>query len=296
MVIAAFRPEGIIIQVEKILPLKKIKPSTKKTKKYRQIYTSIKEIGIIEHLIVYPQDGKSGLFLLLDGHMRLEVLKEIGQERAPCLISTDDEGFTYNHKVSRLSSIQEHFMILKAIEKGVSEERIAKILNVNIAKIREKRDLLKGINPELVELFKDRHISPRTFAELRKMKHVRQIEVAELLIAANNFTVPYAKALLAATPKDQLIDRYKEKKINGLSSDDLARMEKETELLERDFMLIKESYGEDTLNLVLSTAYLSKLLNNARMVRYLSNNYPDILVEFQRIIEATSLGHGNQQN
>jgi ParB-like chromosome segregation protein Spo0J len=290
MVTMAFRPEGITIKVDKILPLKTIKTSTKKTKKYRQIYTSIKEIGIIEHLIVYPQNGNSGLYLLLDGHMRLEVLKDIKQKEVHCLISTDDEGFTYNHKVSRLSTIQEHFMILKAIEKGVSEERIATTLNVNIANIREKRDLLKGISPEIAELLKDRRISPRAFAELRKMKPMRQIEVAELMIAANNFTVPYAKALLAATPQDQLIDQYKPKKISGLSSEDLARMEKETAILERDFMIIKESYGEDTLNLVLSTAYLSRLMDNAPMVRFLSNHYADILHEFQRIIEATSLG------
>jgi ParB-like chromosome segregation protein Spo0J len=292
MVTMAFRPETVYICVDKILPLKKIKPSVKKTKKYRQIHSSIKEVGIIEHLIIYPQDKKSGLYLLLDGHIRFEVLKEIGQKKVHCLVSTDDEGFTYNHKVSRLSSIQEHFMILRAIDKGVSEERIAETLNVNIAKIREKRDLLKGICPEIPELFKDRNISPRAFAELRKMTPMRQIEVAELMIATNNFTVPYAKALLASTPKDQLIDHHKQKKISGLSSEDLARMEKETELLERDFMIIKESYGEDTLNLVLSTAYLSKILNNARMVRFLSKNYPDILSEFQRIIEVASLGHG----
>ena len=139
MVSMAFRPKGATIRVDKILPVRKIQPSTKKTKKYRQIFSSIKEVGIIEHLVVYPQDNKSGSYLLLDGHLRLEVLKDIKQEEAPCLISTDDEGFTYNHKINRISSIQEHFMILKAIEKGVSEERIAKALNVNIAKIREKR-------------------------------------------------------------------------------------------------------------------------------------------------------------
>ena len=290
MVKMAFRPEGILIQVDKILPLKKIKPRTKKTKKYRQIYTSIKEIGIIEHLIVYPQKDNSRSYLLLDGHIRLEVLKELGHDKAPCLISTDDEGFTYNHKVSRLSTIQEHFMILKAIEKGVSEQRIAKTLNVNIANIREKRDLLKGINPEIAELMMNKRISPKVFAELKKMKPMRQIEVAELMVAANNFTVPYAKALLAATPKVQLIEQHKPKKIKGLSSEDLAKMEKETQLLERDFMIIKESYGEDTLNLVLASTYLSKVLNNARIVRFLSKNHPDFLSEFQKIIEATALG------
>ena len=288
MVTMAFNPEGIMIKLDKILPVKQIKPSTKKTKKYRQIYTSVKEIGIIEHLIVYPQK-ETGLYLLLDGHMRLEVLKDIKQEEVRCLISTDDEGFTYNHKVNKVTTIQEHFMILRAIEQGVSEERIAKTLNVNIAKIREKRDLLEGITSEIVELLKDKRISPRAIAVLRKMKPMRQIETTELMIAANNFTVPYAQAILAATTKDQLVYQHKPKKISGLSSEDIARMERETEKLEKDFMIIKDSYGRDTLNLVLATGYLSKLLDNAPVVRFLSNHYSGILSEFQKIIEATSL-------
>ena len=290
MVTMAFKPEEIMIKVDKILPVKQIKPSTKKTKKYRQIYASIKEIGIIEHLIVYPQDKKAGLYLLLDGHLRLEVLKDIKQKKVHCLISTDDEGFTYNHKVNRIYAIQEHFMILRAIQKGVSEERIAKTLNVNIAKIREKRDLLKGITPEIVGILKDKRISPRAMSVLRKMKPMRQIETTELMAAANNFTVPYAQAILAATTKDQLVDQHKPKKITGLSSEDIARMERETEKLEKDFMVIKDSYGRDTLNLVLATGYLSKLMDNAPVVRFLSSHYADILSEFQKIIEATSLG------
>ncbi len=290
MVAMAFNPAGVIIKLDKILPVKQIKPNTKKTKKYRQIYTSVKEVGIIEHLIVYPQNDQTGLYLLLDGHMRLEVLKDLKEEEVRCLISTDDEGFTYNHKVNRVSTIQEHFMILRAIQKGVSEERIAKTLNVDIAKIREKRDLLKGITPEIIELLKDKRISPRAMSILRKMKPMRQIEATELMLAANNFTVPYAQALMAATNKDQLVDQHRPKKISGLSSEDLARMEKETEKLEKDFMVIKDSYGRDTLNLVLATGYLSRLMDNAPVVRFLSNQYADILSEFQKIIEATSLG------
>jgi hypothetical protein len=35
-------------------------------------------------------------------------------------VSTDDEAFTYNKRISRIAPIQEHRMILKAIERGVS--------------------------------------------------------------------------------------------------------------------------------------------------------------------------------
>ena len=290
MIYMAFRSEGVTIKIDKILPVKKIKPSIKNTKKYRQIYTSTREVGIIEHLVIYPHNNKPGSYILLDGHLRLEVLKDLNQEEAPCLISTDDEGVTYNHKINKIISIQEHFMILKAIKRGVSEERIAKALDVNIGKIKEKRDLLNGISQETVKLLKDRRICPRAISEIRKMKPLRQMEVAELMIAANNFTIPYAKALLAATRENQLIMPKKTHKMAGLSSDDLARMEQEAEKLERDFITIKDSYGENALNLVLATGHVSKLLDNARMVRFLSNHYSGILSEFQKIVEATSLG------
>ena len=150
----AFNPDGVKITLDKILPLKKVKSSVKKTIKYRQISTSIREVGVIEHLVVYPQNGSAGNYMLLDGHLRFEVLKEIGQKEVFCLVSTDDEAFTYNHKVNRISPIQEHFMILRAIEKGLSEERIAKTLNVDIAKIRQKRNLLENNCAEVVELLK----------------------------------------------------------------------------------------------------------------------------------------------
>ena len=37
-------------------------------------------------------------------------------EQVPCLISKDDEAFTYNKRINRLATVQEHYMILKAIE------------------------------------------------------------------------------------------------------------------------------------------------------------------------------------
>jgi len=66
-----------------------------------------------------------------------------------CLVSTDDEAFTYNKRVNRIAIIQEHRMILKAVERGVPEERIAKALNVDVRSIVLKRRLLDGICAEV---------------------------------------------------------------------------------------------------------------------------------------------------
>lgn len=285
----AFEPDGIMISIERIFPLKQIKPSVKKSRKYQRIVTSIREVGLVEPLVVHPHNRDNEKYLLLDGHLRLEALMDLGHKEVLCLISTDDEAFTYNHKVSYLSTIQEHFMVLRAIENGVSEERIAQTLNVDVRKIREKRSLLDGICSEAVELLKDKKITPGGLRMLRKVKPMRQIELAELMIATNNYTVPYVRALLAATPQDQLNEQEKQKKVQGLSHEEMARMEKEMESLEREFRIVEESYGPNVLNLVVARRYLTRLIDNAGVIRYLSQNYPEMLMEFEKIVEAMSL-------
>jgi ParB-like chromosome segregation protein Spo0J len=286
----AFDPHGVVLLIASILPLKQLKPGIKVTQKYQQVLASVREVGIIEPLIVFPQDRRHGIFLLLDGHLRLEVLKELAHTSARCLISTDDEAYTYNKRVSKLATIQEHVMVLNAIAKGhVSEERIAKALNLDLASIRKKRDLLVGIGAEAAEVLKNRNISPNAFAVLRKMKPVRQLDVAELLVATNNFSVRYTKALLAATPPEMLIDPESRTAVEGLTPEQISKMEKEMDALQRDLKQVQASHGDEVLNLVLARGYLAKLFANSRVIRYLGQNYADILRELQGIAEAASL-------
>jgi ParB-like chromosome segregation protein Spo0J len=277
------------IEIEKVLPLRIIAPGTRTTSKYRCIAASIREVGIIEPLVVHPHNQLDGHYMLLDGHIRLEILKELEKQTVDCLISTDDEAYTYNHKVNRLSAIQEHFMILKAIKDGVSEEDIARTLNVDVASIRKKRDLLDSICPEAVQLLKGKRATAGGLRELRKVKPMRQIEMAELMCASHNFSITYAKCLTTATPEDQLVEPENRKETDGLSSADIARMEREMETLSGDFKQIEAAHGKNVLNFVVVVGYLKKLLDNARIVRYLAQSYPEILDEFQKIVESRSL-------
>ena len=288
-VMMGFDPNGLMVPITNILPLKQLRPGMKATQKYQQVLASVREVGIIEPLIVFPDSGKSDSYFLLDGHVRLEVLKQLGATHARCLVSTDDEAYTYNKRVSRIATIQEHVMILNAIKSGVSEERIAKVLDVDVARIRQQRDLLEGICKEASDILKNRFMSPKAFSFIRKMKPMRQIEVAELLSAANNFSVPYIRALLASTHPDMLVDPDKSKIVEGLTPEQVSKMEKEMEALQRDLKSVEETYGNEVLNLVLARGYLTKLLNNARVVRYLSQHYPEILNELQTVSEGSSL-------
>jgi hypothetical protein len=180
-------------------------------------------------------------------------------------------------------------MILKAIKSGISEERIAKVLNIDIATIRQKRDLLNGICKETAEILKTKQLAPNVFPVLKKMKPMRQIEVAELLVTANNFSVPYTKALLAATPPDMLVEPDKHKTVDGLTPEQMARMTKEMESLQRDLKAIEESHGNQVLNLVMARGYLTKLFNNDRVTQYLNQRHSDLFTELQAILASMSL-------
>jgi ParB-like chromosome segregation protein Spo0J len=276
------------IAIADIQPLKLVAAPIKKTQKYQQISSSIHEVGIIEPPVVARDRSDGAKYLLLDGHLRIEVLKDMGETEVDCIISTDDEAYTYNKRINRLAIIQEHKMILKAIERGASDERIARALNIEVKTLRLKKQLLVGICPETADILKDKHVTIKAFAALKKKAPFRQIEAAELMVAMNKYTVSYAESLLAATPQAQLAETGKPKAIKGLTTDQMALMERESANLEREFKIAEQSYGSDHLDLVLAKGYLAKLLSNARVVRYLAQQHQELLSEFQKIAELES--------
>lgn len=280
-----FENDCVTIPVSDILPVRVLSKSIKCSRKYIQITASIREIGLVEPPVIARNGDANGGWLLLDGHVRIEVLKDLGQEQVECLVSTDDEAFTYNKRISRIAPIQEHRMILKAIERGVSEEKIAAALDLNPRSIQRKVKLLDGICQEAVAILKDKACTAAVFTHLRKMIALRQIEAAELMVNANNYSVAYISAILAGTPQAQLVDANKPKRIKGVTPQAVARMEKELARLQEGITQIQDTYGQDHLQLTVLRGYVAKLLGNARVLRYLMQTRPEFLSEFQTIAE-----------
>jgi ParB-like chromosome segregation protein Spo0J len=288
----AFERQVVSLPLSDILPMRRVLDGIKQTARYKRIVSSISEVGMVEPLVVARRAKDGGPFMLVDGHLRHAALADLGNSEAPCLIADDDEAFTYNKRVNRLATIQEHYMIVKAIERGVSEEKLAKALNVDIKRIKTKRTLLDGVCPEIAEMLKDKSVDAAVFALLRKMKPLRQIEAVELMSAMNNFTARYAHALLAATRREDLAQPDRPKKIRGLTAEQMARMEREMDGLQREFKAVSASYGDIVLNLVVASGYLSSLIGNPRVSGYLERHHPEILTEFRAIVAATSLEEG----
>ncbi|MBS0532713.1 MAG: ParB N-terminal domain-containing protein [Proteobacteria bacterium] len=279
-----FEETSIRIPIDAIMPLREVTATTRRSIKYGQIAASIAEVGIIEPPAVARDSKDPNRFHLLDGHIRVQILRERGETEVVCLVAVDDEAFTYNKRISRMATIQEHKMILNAVKKGVPEERLARALNVNISNIRMKRNLLVGICPEVAEMLRDKHVPINVFTELRFLKPIRQIDAARAMISMNRYSLAYAKSLVAATPADQLVEG-KQRGSRGLSEDQIAIMQRESETLDREMKRIERDYGANHLDLVLALGYVARLLENARVVGHLAKYHPDILAQFQKLTE-----------
>lgn len=277
-----FESTSLRIPLADIDTLREVSGAIRASMKYGQIAASIREVGIIEPPVVVRLPGVGDRYQLLDGHLRLDILRERGDADVVCLVATDDEAITYNKRINRIATVQEHKMILRAIEQGVSPERLARALNVNIGSIRNKRRLLDGICDEVVKLLEDRMVPILTFQELRKLRPMRQIEVAETMIAMNRYSRPYAQSLVAATPQSQLVDEQR-KVVRGLSDEQIDHMEREASNIDREFRMVEQSYGTDHLDLVLAMGYVCRLIENLRIVHHLAKHHPELLAEFQRI-------------
>ncbi len=278
-----FVPEPLILSLSSVLPSRKTPEGLLASRKFKQITASIEAVGLIEPLSV-GKPNREGQHILLDGHTRLVALKQLGFDKAPCLVATDDESYTYNNRINRLSSIQEHLMIRRAVERGVTPEKLAKALDVDISHIIKKLNLLEGICPEAAELLRDQTFSANLGAVLRKLKPTRQVECVELMVSANNITVAYAQALVAATPSNLLVGETKPKKITGVSAEQMAKMEREMGNLQEQFKLAEQTYSQDILNLVLTKGYLAKLMANEAILRHLTKHHTDVLNEFDSIV------------
>jgi hypothetical protein len=284
-----FIPDPLTLPLDRILPSRKTPEGLHTSRKFKQIMASMEAVGLIEPLSVGKADKVTGQHVLLDGHMRLLALRQLGYADAPCLVATDDESYTYNNRINRISSIQEHHMLRRAVERGVTPERLAKALNVDVSQIHKKVSLLDGICPEAVEMLKDLHFAANLGSVLRKMKPTRQVECIELMLTANNMTVAYAEALLAATPPPLLVGETKPRKLRGVTADQMAKMEREMGNLQGQLKLVEKSYGQDVLLLVLARGYLGKLIDNKAVFRFLSQRQPDVLAEFENIVQTVTL-------
>jgi ParB-like chromosome segregation protein Spo0J len=285
----AFLPNIVDIELSQITVLKNTTKNLKNSKKYQQILQSIVAIGLVEPLVIFPDPNRVDKFLLLDGHLRFAALEEIGTNNVQCLVGTDDDTYTYNKRINRLASVQSIRMIIRAVNLGVSPEDIAKALNLSPVTIRSKFNLLDGICDEAIKILADQEISSRIFHILKKMKPLRQIATVDLMKGQQNFTVKFAGAILLNTLPIDLVKPEPRNEKKQVTSESIAQLEREIAAIHLRSNTTEDTFSQDALKLTIIKGYLTKILGNLEVVKWLATHQRDYLLEFQKIAEMAML-------
>ena len=262
-----------------------INPRERDPKKHHQIIESIASVGLKKPIKVsLRRETGEGGYDLVFGQGRLEAFMALGAKEIPAIV------VDVPREDRLLMSLVENMArkhpspaaLLREIERlktlGYSNVVIGRKIGISDSAVGGLLALAKA-----GELLKDKHLSPAVFYLLKKVKPLRQIEMTELMISANNFSKSYARALVMGTLKEHLLNPEEPKKARGMTPEEIARMEEEMQSLHRDFKAVETSFGETVLNLTLAKAYLGRLLDNAKIVKFLLASHEEYLHEFQRL-------------
>ncbi len=278
-----FTRETMVLPVSDLYPLFPRKIELKKSGTYKRIVSSIKELGMIEPIVVVERESR---YFIKDGYLRWQALKELEIEIAECLMGTDLDSYTYNKRINALAPVQAHSMIDRAVKEGVDPDRIAAALNVSRDWVDSMETLIDGLSPEVVRKLKKRIVGKNFFIELKKVTHDRQLEILQLVEAADDYSVKYVKALVFATSIDQKVSKKGRPRINPREQEELAGQLKK---VETEFRRASVIFRDNVFNLVKLSGYIRKLLSNQNLQKFLDRQYPDILFEFEKIANDPSL-------
>lgn len=77
------KKECLVLRLDDLLPVRTVKSADRTAGRFSRILNSVREVGVIEPLMVYPQENDK--YLLLDGHLRYYALKELNIAEVECL-------------------------------------------------------------------------------------------------------------------------------------------------------------------------------------------------------------------
>jgi hypothetical protein len=255
-------------------------------KKFLQVLASVATVGLVEPLVVRQTDHDDE-YIVLDGRLRLEALIRLGKATATCMFATEDETYTYNRHVNRLTAGQDARMIALAVKRGVPHDRIAAVLGVNERTVKRRVKLLNGICPDAGALLADKNCPASTFEILKTLRPLRQLEAAELMCDQCNFTSAFARAIRLATPEDELLPdaRSKSPSLDD-SKEQIDRLEREIAALQSKKTNLEEEYGVEHLHLAVSLSYVARLLSNETIQAWLQENEALVFAHLRDLVDS----------
>lgn len=268
---------GIDVPVTRLRPLRDRKVTKRE---YDRIVASIKAVGLIEPLVIYPEDDG---YVILDGAQCYRALVELGVEVVPCILGKQREAFTGNRMVNRVSPIQEHRMIEKSLGE-VDEAAIAAALGISGLTYRLKKSLLKQLHPDVAAAFDAGKITRTCAREFTHVKPHRQKEILATMEGYKDYSTTFARTLVVKTPPSQRENRSRKHNPWDKTTQKKNDLLKKLADAEQKHDFYSQLYRQYTADLLRLAIYARSLLTNQRLREYLDQNHPDIVARFEEII------------
>lgn len=266
------------------IPIVRLRPLRERSinkRDYDRIVASIKVLGLLEALVVFPE-GED--YVILDGVQRYRILLEMGVEVVPCVLGKQRETFTYKRMVNHLSPLEEHRMIKTSLEKKLDEKTIANALGTAGIGHRLKKTLISQLHPDIAAAFDEGKLSRSCTREMTFVKPARQREILTAMEGFKDFSTPFARAHVLKTPPAQRETRKRKSNPWDKTTQKKNDLVKKLAEAEEKHDFYSRLYKQYTVDLLRIAIYARSLVTNARLRAYLDEHYPDIVTRFEAVI------------
>lgn len=160
-----------------------------------ELAASIKEKGILQNLLVVPDDAQEGYYLVIGGNRRLLAARKAGIETAPCVIRTDltDKDIaqimlTENMQRRDLTPIEEAYGMQMCIQDyGIKVDELAEGTGLSKTTIQHRLNIAK-LDKEILKEADSAQITLKDFIELEKLKNIEDRNEAAKLLGKPGFS------------------------------------------------------------------------------------------------------------
>ena len=277
------KARGVDVPIEDLVPLHERDLDLHSSRGYRRILASIRELGLIEPLCVYQQNG---LYVILDGFLRYKACRELSVTALPCLVFPDKEAYTFNRMVNHLSYSQEAQMLRKSLE-TVDERTVAKVLGLKSIKRRLDTSLLSRLHPAVAAALDKGTLAAVSAGELTYVKPERQAWILSEMARTGDYSSSFARALVLRTPVDQRSSQRRYRTPWDSHVNEKQQLVAKLEAAEKRYEFYTGLYRQYSFDLLRLCIFVRKLTANERIRVHLETNAADVLRRFERILFET---------
>lgn len=283
----AFDLKPIIVKFDNIIETAPRK-NFRNLRSFSVILSSLKKVGLLEPLVVCKSEIRDK-YKLMNGHLRMYAMKELGICESVCIVAKENERYTFDAEVNYLNPLQRSRMIRKAVREGVSPKEIADTFGIEERKIKDIMNISADIDPAVMEILKKCNVSERTIKIISKVKPYRQIQIAQFMLDSNNFSSSLAKALYLSSPESDMIVKPRFNSKTKINAETISKLNTEVEVTSEQLKFAEEQYAINIHTFVTAIGFMKRILDNQNIDNYITRHFPSTYSVLKNIIKSESI-------